>query len=297
MSPITVAIIIINYNGKKDTVECLSSIGVHIHNSERLHFEIALLDNHSSEPISEDDLPVINCKVHFFRSEYNSGFAGGNNKAIELIKKRVDSIDYYFLLNNDTVLIDDSLIRLVVETENSEYAVTGIVNYYYIHPDECWQAGSIVRPKCLSGRSVKPVGDNNSFTEVDTVPGSSLLIKSDVLDEIGLLDERFFAYYEELDWCLRAKENGYKVAFFNGTRLLHKVGKSSPSQTKHYLRTRNTLLLYSIHYKNYLFIARLRVFLRTVKCIVTEKNLKYWQSYKKGVEDYMNNDFGKGSLL
>ena len=297
MSPITVAIIIINYNGKKDTLECLSSIGVHLHNSERLRFEIALLDNHSTEPISEDDLPNMGCRIHYFRSEYNSGFAGGNNMAIELIKQRVKSIDYYFLLNNDTVLVDNSLVRLVESTVSSDYAITGLVNYYYSNPEECWQAGTLVRPHRLSGKSVMPTGTDCLFSEVDSVPGSSLLIRSRVADEIGLLDERYFAYYEELDWCLRAKENGYKVAFLNGTRLLHKVGKSSPSQTKHYLRTRNTLLLYSLHYDRWLFIAKLRILLRTLKCIVKEKNTKYWQSYMVGIKDYNKSHFGKGSLL
>lgn len=293
----TVAIIIINYNGTQDTLECLSSLNKCLPDAKDIHFEVALLDNHSSEAFPVEQISQGEIKIHFYQSDDNLGFAGGNNLAMRLISKDISTIDYYFLLNNDTVLVDDSLPRLVRETRRSEYGVTGIVNYYYSHPKECWQAGSFIRANRLSGAEVDPRGKPDGvFIEVDSVPGSSLLIKKEITDKIGFLDERFFAYYEELDWCLRAKETGYRVAFLTGTKLLHKVGRSSTSVFKHYLRTRNTLLLYSIHFKRWLPVARLRVFLRTAKESVKFGNNRLWKAYSDGIKDYSSGTFGKGTL-
>lgn len=294
---INVAIIIINYNGTEDTLECLSSLNQYLKNEENLRFEIALLDNHSKEPISPKSLPTSGIPIHYYQSDDNLGFAGGNNLAIRNISKEIDHIDYYFLLNNDTVLVDDSLIRLLKATTGSSYDITGLVNYYYDQPNECWQAGSFVRPMQLTGKEVNPLKyQNGSFVEVDTVPGSSLLISTKVIDTIGLLDDNFFAYYEELDWCLRAKEKGYKVAFLSGTKILHKVGRSSTSFFKHYLRTRNTLLLYSKHYGEFTIIARFRVFLRTISGIIRWKDKNLWKAYVKGIKDFESRKYGKGTL-
>ena len=293
----TVAIIIINYNGTQDTLECLSSLNKWLPEADDIHFEVALLDNHSSEAFPVEQIPKGGIRIHFYQSDENLGFAGGNNLAMQLISKDICQIDYYFLLNNDTVLVDDSLLRLVRATKQSRYGVTGIVNYYFSHPEECWQAGSFVRANRLSGAEVDPkVKPDGEFVEVDSVPGSSLLIKKEVTDKIGLLDERFFAYYEELDWCLRAKEADYRVAFLTGTKLLHKVGRSSTSVFKHYLRTRNTLLLYSIHFKRWLPVARLRVFLRTAKESLKFGNRGLWKAYSDGIKDYRSGTFGKGTL-
>ncbi len=294
---INVAIIIINYNGADDTLECLSSLNQYLKNEDDIRFEIALLDNHSKEPIPPQTLPAIGIPIHYYQSDDNLGFAGGNNLAIRNINKEIDHIDYYFLLNNDTVFVDDSLTRLVKATTGSSYDITGLVNYYYDQPNECWQAGSFVRPMQLTGKEVDPLKyQNGSFVEVDTVPGSSLLISTKVTDAIGLLDDNFFAYYEELDWCLRAKEKGYKVAFLSGTKILHKVGRSSTSFFKHYLRTRNTLLLYSKHYNEHAIIARLRVFLRTLSGVIRWKNTNLWKAYVAGIKDYKSGKYGKGTL-
>lgn len=293
----TIAIIIINYNGTQDTLECLASLNKWLPNAKDIHFEVALLDNHSSEAFPVEQISQGGIRIHFYQSDENLGFAGGNNLAIRLISKDISPIDYYFLLNNDTVLVDDSLVRLVSATENSDYGITGIVNYFYDQPEECWQAGSLVRPRCLSGKEVRPSSKQDGrFVDVDTVPGSSLLIKKEVVDKVGLLDERFFAYYEELDWCLRAKENDFKVSFLEGTRLLHKVGRSSPSAFKHYLRTRNTLLLYKLHYRKLMIVARLRVLLRTIVSVFKCRDKALWTAYVDGVNDYKRGYFGKGSL-
>lgn len=293
----TVAIIIINYNGTQDTLECLSSLNKWLLGAKDIHFEVVLLDNHSSGAFPIEQIPQDGVSIHFYQSDENLGFAGGNNLAMRLISKDICSIDYYFLLNNDTILVDDSLPRLVLATNQSKYGVTGIVNYYYSHPEDCWQAGSFIRANRLSGAEVNPwEKPDGKFVDVDSVPGSSLLIKKEVTDKIGLLDERFFAYYEELDWCLRAKEAGYQVAFLTGTKLLHKVGRSSTSVFKHYLRTRNTLLLYSVHFKRWLPVARLRVLLRTAKESAKFGNRGLWKAYFEGIKDYKSGTFGKGTL-
>jgi GT2 family glycosyltransferase len=121
------------------------------------------------------------------------------------------------------------------------------------------------------------------------------MIKKDALEDIGLLDERFFAYYEEVELCARAKQKGYKVAFLSGTKILHKVGRASTSFFKHYLRTRNTLLLYRLHYSNNMYMGYIRVFIRTIKCSVSNLQLFYWSSFVKGIRDYKKKQFYLGT--
>ncbi len=84
----------------------------------------------------------------------------------------------------------------------------------------------------------------NAAIRVDWVPGSSLMARTEILQRIGLLDEKYFAYWEEVNLCLRARRYGSEVAFGEGTRILHKVGRSSPTALKEYLRTRNKLYFY-----------------------------------------------------
>lgn len=293
---IKVAIIIINYNGENDTIQCISSLDKHLEPcQDGIVYYIALLDNASSEPFDKEKLKQFRHNIYFYQSESNLGFAGGNNLAIKLITKAVDGIDYYLLLNNDTVLVDDSISNLVKKTDESSFSISGLVNYYYDNPDQCWQAGAFFRPNCIKGKEIQPLSDCDLFfTEVDTVPGSSLLVKKSVIDAIGLLDERYFAYYEEVELCERARRAHYNVAFLNGTRLLHKVGRASTSYYKHYLRTRNTLLLYSDYYPSLMGIARLRVLFRTIKCLLrTGKIYGYLRAYHSGVNDFHNKKFGK----
>lgn len=298
MREITVAIVIIDYNGKKDTIECINSINRFLTKDEDVQYDIYILDNGSSHAISSEDIPQTSLKITLLKSDENLGFAGGNNYIIDHIKTNNLEYDYYFLLNNDTVLVDDSLHNLVLKSKGSKFDITGIVNYYYSNPEEVWQAGDFFSTYSIKGKKVEGFqGNHGDFVQVDVIPGSSMLISSKVINEIGLFDKRFFAYYEEWDFCAMAKEHGYKVAFLTNTKLLHKVGKSSPSRLKHYLRSRNTLLFYSKHSRSALIIAYLKIFARTLREEVKNSfKVGYFKPLLVGIKDYNSGKFYKGSI-
>ena len=292
---IKVAIIIINYNGNEDTIACLASLEKHTNSIPEIKYDIILVDNASINPLTNADLSGYKINIFYYKSSANLGFAGGNNFGISSYNNDGNNADYYLLLNNDTEIIDNSLDRLVMSSNSTSYAITGLVNYYYDNPSEVWQAGSMFMAYSLRSREVKPA-NKNVFVKVDDVPGSSMLIRKDIIDKIGLLDERFFAYYEEVEFCARARSKGAKIAFLDGTRILHKVGRSSTSAFKHYLRTRNTLLLYHIHYRHLMLIAFLRVFLRTLILSIHAADKKiYWRAMWRGIEDYCKKNFYLGS--
>lgn len=294
---IKVAIVVINYNGNEDTIECIRSLNNFCIGNKDICYDLILVDNASVKPLSSFSLEVCLLPFFYYRSDKNLGFAGGNNYGIEKYREDRNSADYYFLMNNDTILVDDSLNKLVLQSILSDFSITGLVNYYYSSPEKVWQAGGVFRESYLKSNEIAPSPNVTGFTEVDNIPGSSLLVKSDVINSIGLLDDRFFAYYEEIEFCIRAKRKGYKIAFLEGTKILHKVGKSSTSDFKHYLRTRNTLLLYSIHFPQYMHIAILRTLFRTILCCFKIKNPKpYISAYCKGVRDYEQNNFYLGTF-
>lgn len=294
---ITVAIVIVNFNGTEDTVECLKSIDNTISQQNDVNYEIVLVDNGSGKPITSGDICRIISKVHLVPSTKNLGFAGGNNLGLQFLNEHQIFFDMVLLLNNDTVLVDDSISRLAIKLKNSSYGIGGVVNYYYSNPEEIWQAGNMVRPTRLKGLAIKSNVDGNDFVKSDFVPGSSMMIKKEVIDEIGFLDDRFFAYFEESDMSVRAARAGYNTAFLQGTKILHKVGKASPSVLKHYLRTRNTLLFYEKNYPHIMYIAKIRILLRTLSAFVASKcSLKYIEAYQVGKKDFINRVFYEGHI-
>lgn len=298
MEKITVAIVIIDYNGKNDTIECVNSINRFLSTDEEVLYDVFILDNGSFYALRPEEITQTSLKITLLKSDVNLGFAGGNNYIIDYIKTNHLKYDYFFLLNNDTVLVDDSLHNLVLKSKERKFDITGVVNYYYSNPEEVWQAGDFFSSYSIKGKMVDGYEDNHGdFVQVDVIPGSSMLISSKVINEIGLFDERFFAYYEEWDFCATAKEHSYKVAFLSNTKLLHKVGKSSPSRLKHYLRSRNTLLFYQKHNKNALIIAYLKIIARTLREEIKNGfKVDYFKPLLVGIKDYNRGEFYKGSI-
>lgn len=292
-----IAIIIINFNNTDDTISCLESL-------QKVYFkslvcEIYLIDNGSKHKISNSELYQFNnLSIKLFNLNHNYGFAEGNNIGINEAHKK--DFDYYILLNNDTELVDDSIERLVSYMDsNPEVGIGGLVNYYFSAPDTIWQAGAKFLYERFDYRQIQVIDKRSDvFTEVDYVPGSSFFIKKEVIDKIGLLDANYFAYREEADYCWRAKEAGFKVGFLPNTRILHKVGKSSTSFLKQYLRFRNELYFCSKFGKNKdKIIVYARIFKRTIKLLIQSRcDCRVIKVTVIAVKDFRNSIFGYGSI-
>lgn len=241
--PAKIVVVILNWNGKADTLECLKSVeGVLYPN-----FEIVVVDNGSED----DSVAAIRenfPRVRIIETGANLGYAGGNNVGLRDAIKQ--GADYVLLLNNDTV-VDPEIIEAFVQTANvfPDAALFGAKVYYYAEPNRIWYAGA----KWIDHRSnFAHLGhgllDNEEFDricETDFAQGCALFVRVDALKDIGLLDEKFFLNYEEVDWSYRARKAGHKSIFVPKARVWHKVSASfggAKSPVHSYFLFRNRLL-------------------------------------------------------
>ncbi len=193
-------------------------------------------------------------KLILIRLNENLGFAGGNNTGIRYSLNK--GADYVLLLNNDTV-VSPSLIREMLRTMSTDNRI-GIVGgkiYFYKKPHILQEVGGakyypllgVVRP---IGREKPDKGQFDRDFEVDYASGCCTLVKREMMEEIGLLDEGFFHYWEETDWNIRARKKGWKVICSSKAKVWHKLSSTSgyKSPFSDYYFTRNCLILTKKHY-------------------------------------------------
>ncbi|MDB5147844.1 MAG: hypothetical protein JWQ57_1864 [Mucilaginibacter sp.] len=290
------AIVILNWNGLADTMECLESIQQYCIAE---NFFIVLVDNNSSEAID----PLIERKwaipVLILKNHENSGFAEGNNIGVRLAMAYKP--EYILLLNNDTVLLDNVLAKMTGMLQKyPDVGVVGAVNYYFSNPEEVWQAGAHVSVK-TGAIKLAEVDPTQEITKVEYVPGSSIMFRAFLADKVGLLDPNFFAYSEELDFCLRVKKENYGVVFIPDAKILHKVGKSSPMAAKEYLRLRNKFYLFKRHSTPSDFIKisikeTAKAFAKAGIQLVKKGTFVYYTAIYDAIVDYKHGRFGKGKF-
>lgn len=211
-----VAIIIPTWNRKKDLLECLSSL-------KKLtcsHYEIIVIDNASEDGTAsavESQFP----EVYLIRNTENVWFCKANNSGIR--KALEGDADYIFLLNDDCVVDPPALYELVkVAEEDKEVGIVGATVYLYENPAVIGFTGRRLNRWLSTTISVSKSEERKDVCVVDHVAGCSMLIKKEVIDKIGLLDEKFFAYFEDLDFCVRAQSAGYKVVYTRKAKVWHK---------------------------------------------------------------------------
>ncbi len=238
-----VGVILLNWNGWEDTFACLDSL----RNNEYPATKVMVIDNASDETPAKD--PRLSYPdVDFIDLMENTGFAKGNNVGIRQALEQ--GLDYVLLLNNDTEVAPDFLDMLVAAAESDPaVGMVGPMIYYHGEPEVIWSAGGMVDG--LRG-DTHMVGvdeiDRGRFGQeprpVDWVTGCALLVKRDVVEEIGMLDERFFAYYEEAEWCARARRAGYQILHEPRAKVWHKISRQSreASPIVNYYMARNRLL-------------------------------------------------------
>jgi hypothetical protein len=185
----------------------------------------------------------------------NLGFAGGNNVGIRFALSRGDA-DYVWLLNNDTVVDPDALAIMVERAEgDSEIGMVGAKLLHYDEPAvvQAIAGGMLTSWQGLATHVGSGTRDDGRWTEpmeVDCIVGACLLVKTVVVRDVGLLDETYFIYSEELDWCWSARKNGWKLIYAPGSVVWHKVsstmGQKSPLQEYH--AARGTLYFVEKHF-------------------------------------------------
>jgi len=292
MSP-KVSIIILNWNGLEDTVECLDSL-------EKItypNYDIIVVDNGSKGNDAEILREKFKDYIHIIENDKNYGFAEGCNIGMRYALK--DSApDYILLLNNDTTVAPDFLAEMVKIAESDPLiGIAGPKIYFYHEPNKLQSVGIQIDLSNWQSFSVGlnkiDVGQFDNITEVDWVYGCALLIKRTTIKDIGLLDPAYFAYVEEVDWCVRCKKSGYKVVFIPKAKIWHK-GHLDPDETYSlplYYMTRNRFLFMWKHARKSQFISFLVRFLSkelllpTIVALRRRENLKRMRIYYRATYD------------
>jgi hypothetical protein len=211
-----VSIIILNWNGKDDTLECLGSL----RGLEYGNYEVIVVDNGSTDG-SQEAISRGYPNVKLIKNKENMGFCVGNNTGI-----RSAESDYYLLLNNDTVVDPKFVKQLVLVGESDrKIGILGPKMFFYDRRNVFWFAGGFMK-RCHGtvhrGFNELDAGQYDNVEDMDFISGCALMVKKEVIDKIGLLDEEFFAYYEDVDWCLRARKAGYRVVYVPKSVIWHK---------------------------------------------------------------------------
>ena len=264
-----ISVLVLNWNGWEDTLECLKSL----FQVRYSNFEILITDNGSSngsatviaEWVENNggkniEFDVYNegetlrtvkpvpgiIPVSLIKNRENYGFSGGNNRAVKKVANERHP-EYVLLLNNDTVVDKDILDNFVeaILSDEKIAAIAPLVNYFGSEPtDTVYCFGGAVN--MLTGfvthfhmGEIKPTLPNLQY--VNFLEGSALFIKTDVFIKIGGFDEKFFAYFEDLDLSHRLLKNGYLLACASKAKIWHKVSKSSKVPKKAYYLIRNLI--------------------------------------------------------
>jgi GT2 family glycosyltransferase len=238
--------VILNTNRKDDTLACLASL----HDSAYLRNHIIVLDNASTDG-SVESIRERFPEVDIIELDENKGYAGNNNVGIRAALEK--GADWVFVLNEDTLLAPDSIEKLVNAAEaDPAVGIAGPMVYHHDEPDVIQSAGGSFGPYLESIHIAHNVPDRGQFKEparVDWISGCAILVRRAVIEDVGILDERFFYYWEETEWCMRAGRSGWKILNVPQAHLWHKGVQRDyrPGPSVTYYNTRNRFLMLAKH--------------------------------------------------
>ena len=214
------------WNGKPLTLECLESLAA-------IRYEnaaVILVDNASTDGTADAVRKAYGGRVAVIENPENLGFARGNNVGIR--RALDEGADFVLLLNNDTVVdpaLVDSLVAVIAGSK--DIGIVGPKIYYASQPDRIWFAGGeVLLSRGLSrhiGIRERDTGRHDSVRDVDYVTGCALLARREVFEKIGYLDPVFAAYYEDTDFCMRARRAGFRVVYAPAGKVWHKISAST----------------------------------------------------------------------
>ena len=265
-SEVELSIIIINYRSAQLVCDCIQSIYTQ---TLKTAFEIIVVDNFSED----NSLQTITSRFPAIRSiqmSYNSGFARGNNAAIKVAQGK-----YILLLNGDTIILDNALDKTVqLMNQHEQFIGCGI---QLLNPDGTYQISgahfktgglNTLLPLPYLGRFIRFLGYKlksrvpsitkaNAVTEVDWIVGAFLMVRKDVILKSGLMDEDFFMYAEEIEWCSRLRRYG-RLSIFGEPTIIH-IGGGTTSDYYDTEENENSRNLWNLKGRQILISSMLRI--------------------------------------
>lgn len=280
------SIIIVSFNTKDLLKNCLTSV---FNTTKGINFEVFVVDNGSTDGSIEmvkKKFP----KVFLIKNKKNLGFARANNQALKKAKG-----EYLLLLNSDTKILDNALEKLVNFAKGKEEL--GIVGPKLLNPDKSPQPSAapfytlpVVFISLLRGDSFLRRSYQET-REVDWVAGACFLIKKEITKKIGFLDEEFFMYIEEMEFCFRAKKAGYKTYFYPAAKIFHLVRGSSTAGKREAIWWiyKGLIYFYQKHFAPWQ--------LRVLKFLLQAKALGAWFAGILSGSDYLKKTYAKAFEL
>ncbi len=296
-----VAVIVLNYNGTADTLECLRSLM----RSPYQNMSVVLVDNASRDADAlaravHDEFP----RVHFLPCAENTGFSGGNNAGIRYSLEH--GSEYVLLLNNDTTVAPDLIEKMVAAMHSDPHiGIVGAKIYFYAEPDIIWYNGADF--SWIDGGKHFHLGERDADPKQQAViptpfvTGCAMLISKAVIEKIGLLEESFFMYYEDIDYCLRARRAGFESCVAQGAHVWHKISRSAKGMgtpRMHYYHVRNALLLTSrnapLFMKTTVYAWSVLHYMRQIiKRALVPRTRDISAMIMRGITDFYTGKFGK----
>lgn len=241
-----VGVVILNYKLRDLTLRCLKSV----FESEYKNKNVYVIDNDSKDGLIEEQKNFP--KANFIQNKENLGYAGGNNVGIRQALK--DNCELVFIINPD-VLIEKKTIEIL--SQSIEHNAAGIVGpkIYFLENEKkldlnrkIWFAGGLFNTaNVLGSHQGVNESDHGQYEETkltDYVTGASIMVTRQVFEKIGLFDEDYFLYYEDSDFCFRAKKAGFKIMYIPQAVSYHENAKATGlgSPLQDYYITRNRML-------------------------------------------------------
>ena len=241
-----VIFVVLNFNRRKDTLQCISSLAQNTYKNQK----IILLDN----SLTDGSVEAVEARfpdVQIIRLQQNLGYAGNNNVGIDEAMRQ--GAEWIFVLNEDTVLAPDCVAQLVsVGESDPTIGIVGPMVYHHDEPEIIQSAGGKMDKYFRAEHLGQNQVDRGQYPQphlVEWISGCGIMVRRAVIDQIGTIDARFFLYAEELEWCIRASEVGWKIVHIPQAKLWHKGVQRDyhPKPSLMYYLTRNRLLLLSKH--------------------------------------------------
>lgn len=222
--------ITVNYNGLEDTMELIESIFKVVRS---ISYEIIVIDNASQYNDAETIQKQFGNRIITIRSKKNLGFAGGNKLGLKQAQGK-----YLFFINNDTIIQEDHFAELlqVFEQSNKTGGISPKICFAY-PPYHIQYAGfTDLSPITLRNKSIGfdqvEHGQYDTPTSTFFLHGAAMIIKRNVIENIGFMSDIFFLYYEEMDWCAQIRRAGYELRYEPCQTIYHKESRSTGKTSK-----------------------------------------------------------------
>jgi len=297
MSNPLVGIVVLNWNCPSDTICCLQSIK----KSDYHNYHLLVVDNGSSDD-SIAQLHEYYSNLEVFESGENLGYAGGNNTGIKVLLER--GAEYILLLNDDVILSPDTLshlARAALEYPNSGFLGPKIVCLE--DPKRLLSAGGLLTHDYQSVHRGMGKPDEWQYAQIDKVDflsGCALLVHKNTIQLIGLLDEDYFTYHEDIDWCFRGREAGFSCLYVPDAVVYHPDTRQRDAESPRvtYYLARNNLLFARKHRLSLFFkVKMISRYTRTMVSWTIRPKWKYKRPQKdalcQALIDYFYNHSGK----